>query len=311
MQLSVVIPLYQEEAIIDAMVKRLGAVTTPDWEWIFVDDGSRDATVEKLRPHLDSIGVWQLVRLSRNFGQQAAYRAGLEVARGDAVVFLDADLQDPPEKIQELSAEWKKGAKLVVGVRLSRTEKGLRGFLFRLFHILFFKMTSGVMPQNSGTFGLMDRVIVEELKRMPERSVFLQGLRAWVGYPQAMIYYHRGDRIGGEVKQSYLRLLGQAWDGITSFSTFPIRWISVVGLMVSLFGFGYAALLLGIKAFQFFGMLENLVVPGFTTISVAVLCLGGVQLLAIGVLGQYLAQIYQEVKQRPSYIVASHESRRV
>lgn len=311
MQLSIVIPLYHEESIIDGMAECLLRVTVADWEWVFVDDGSQDRTVEKLRPWLERFPHWQLIRLSRNFGQQSAYRAGLLAAKGEAVVFLDADLQDPPEKIHDLVSEWKKGAKLVVGTRLSRTESGIRGMLFRLFHWLFFRMTSGVMPQNSGTFGLMDRIIVEELKLMPERGLFLQGLRAWVGYPRAVVSYHREARIGGEVKQSYRKLLAQAWDGITSFSTFPIRWISALGILISLFGFGYAFLLLSIKALQFFGKAENLVVPGFTTISVAVLCLGGIQLIAIGIVGQYLAQVYQEVKQRPSYIIASHESRGV
>ncbi|MES2308819.1 MAG: glycosyltransferase, partial [Verrucomicrobiota bacterium] len=196
-------------------------------------------------------------------------------------------------------------------VRLSRAERGIKGMLFQLFHWIFYRMTSGVMPHNSGTFGLMDRVIVEELKQMPERSVFLQALRGWVGYSQATIPYHRSARIGGEVKQSYFKLFGQAWDGVTSFSTLPIQWISSLGLLISCFGFLYAAFLMVIKGFQFFGKLQSLDVPGFTTVSVAVLCLGGIQLIAIGILGQYLGRIYHEVKQRPSYIVASHESRGV
>jgi dolichol-phosphate mannosyltransferase len=311
MEISVVIPLYHEESIIDLMAERLIQVSHPDWEWVFVDDGSRDRTVEKLKPWLDRLGSWQLIRLSRNFGQQAAYRAGLDVAKGRAVVFLDADLQDPPEKIPEMVEAWKQGAKLVVGVRLSRAERGFKGMLFRLFHQLFYRVTSGVMPQNSGTFGLMDRLIVDELKKMPERSLFLQALRGWVGYSKSTISYHRGARIGGEVKQSYRKLFGQAWDGVTSFSTLPIQWISTLGLLISFFGFIYAAFLLGIKGLQFFGKLQTLDVPGFTTVSVAVLCLGGIQLIAIGVLGQYLGRIYDEVKQRPTYIVASHESRGV
>ncbi len=311
MQISVIIPLYHEEAIIDLMAQRLINVSQTDWEWIFVDDGSQDKTVEKLRPWLDRFDHWQLIRFSRNFGQQNAFRAGLNAAKGKAVVFLDADLQDPPEKMIDLIQEWKKGFKVVVGVRLSRTERGLRGFLFRSFHQLFYRLTNGVMPKNSGTFGLMDRVIVEELKRMPERSVLFQGLRGWVGYSRSTIEYHRSARIGGEVKQTYAKLFTQAWDGITSFSTLPIQWISNLGLIISLFGFLYAVFLLSIKGLQFFGKLQTLEVPGFTTVSVAVLCLGGVQLIATGILGQYLARVYHEVKQRPTYIVESHESRGV
>ncbi len=309
MQISIVIPLYHEEVIIDLMAERLIKVSQPDWEWIFVDDGSQDRTVEKLKPWLDRLEKWQLIRFSRNFGQQNAYRAGLDAAKGQAVVFLDADLQDPPEKIIDLIQAWQGGAKLVVGTRLSRSETGFRGFLFRSFHQIFYRLTDGVMPQNSGTFGLMDRVIVEELKRMPERSVLFQALRGWVGYKRATVDYHRSERIGGEIKQSYAKLFTQAWDGITSFSTLPIQWISTLGLLISLFGFLYAGFLLGIKAFQFFGKLQSLDVPGFTTVSVAVLCLGGIQLIAIGVIGQYLARVYHEVKQRPSYIIESHESR--
>lgn len=311
MEISIVIPLYHEEAIIDLMAERLLKVTQPDWEWIFIDDGSQDRTVEKLKPWLDRLGAWQLIRFSRNFGQQNAYRAGLNAAKGRAVVFLDADLQDPPEKIIDLVEAWKKGSKLVVGTRLSRAERGLRGFLFRAFHQIFYRLTGGVMPMNSGTFGLMDRVIVEELKRMPERSVLFQALRAWVGYSRTTVEYHRSERIGGKVKQSYAKLFAQAWDGITSFSTLPIQWITVLGLVISLFGFLYAAFLLGIKGLQFFGKFQALDVPGFTTVSVAVLCLGGIQLIATGVLGQYLARVYHEVKQRPSYIIETHESRGV
>jgi len=309
MQISVIIPLYHEEAIIDLMAQRLVNVSQPDWEWIFIDDGSQDQTVEKLRPWLDRLGNWQLIRFSRNFGQQNAFRAGLNAAKGKAVVFLDADLQDPPEKIVDLIGEWKKGFKSVVAVRLSRAEWGLRGLLFRSFHQVFYHLTDAVMPKNSGTFGLIDRVIVEELKRMPERSVLFQALRSWVGYSRSTIEYHRSARIGGEVKQTYAKLFTQAWDGITSFSTLPIQWISNLGVIISLFGFLYAAFLLGIKGVQFFGKLQSLEVPGFTTVSVAVLCLGGVQLIATGILGQYLARVYHEVKQRPSYIIESHESR--
>ncbi len=302
---SVVIPLYNEEAIIDLMMDRLTALDRKQagLEFVFANDGSRDATSDKMLRRLPELKQWQLIHLARNFGQQSAYRAGLMQAQGDAVVFLDADLQDPPELIPELIALWEKGAKVVVACRRTRKEKGLRGFAMRSFHRLFHRLTHGVMPENSGTFGLMDRVVADHLRQMPELSVFFQALRCWVGYRREIFWYDREERIGGEVKQSYSRLLRQAWDAITSFSEIPLQSISVMGVLVSLFGFAYAGFLLAIKALQFFGKLETLQVPGFTTVAVAVLCLGGIQLISIGILGEYLARIYQEVKRRPSYLV--------
>jgi polyisoprenyl-phosphate glycosyltransferase len=303
---SIVIPLWNEEETIAPMLARVLALVRAEaearWELVFVNDGSRDATQERLLGAAEQFPAWKLVQLSRNFGQQAAYRAGLEHASGDAVVFLDADLQDPPEMIPEMIRLWRDGAKLVVGQRRSRAETGFRRFCFDLFHTIFHRMTQGAMPKNSGTFGLMDRVIVEQLRRMPELNVFLPALRCWVGFRQEVVWYDRAVR-EGEPKQSFAKLLRYAWNGITSFSVLPLKAISLLGLLISLGGIAYGFLLLGIKLLQLAGFFPELVVQGFTTLAVAIFSLGGIQLLCLGIIGEYLARIYDEVKRRPPYIV--------
>ena len=281
----------------------LTALESVRWQFVFVNDGSADRTRERLLAEAPRLGRWKFVQLSRNFGQQSAYRAGLEVAEGDAVIFLDADLQDPPELIPEMLARWQDGAKLVTACRKSRAETGLRRVLFDTFHTLFFRVTNGVMPKDSGTFGLMDRVIADHLRRMPELSVFLPALRCWVGYRQDVVWYDRAVR-EGVPKQTFAKLFSYAWNGITSFSTVPLKLISLLGLVISAIGFSYAALLLCVRFLQWWGLFPSLIVQGFTTLAVAVLCLGGIQLLCLGIIGEYLDKVYTEVKRRPPYIVA-------
>lgn len=303
---SIVIPLFNEEENIGALLGRLHVLAQRDlarWQFVFVDDGSADRTRERLLAETGRLPCWKFVQLSRNFGQQAAYRAGLEVAEGDAVIFLDADLQDPPELIPEMIARWQEGAKLVTACRKSRAETGLRRVLFDGFHTVFFRVTNGVMPKDSGTFGLMDRVIADQLRRMPELNVFLPALRCWVGFRQEVVWYDRAVREGAP-KQSFAKLFGYAWNGITSFSTVPLKLISLLGLLISAIGFSYAALLLLVRLLQWFGWFPSLIVQGFTTLAVAVLCLGGIQLLCLGIIGEYLDKVYTEVKRRPPYIVA-------
>jgi dolichol-phosphate mannosyltransferase len=302
---SVVVPLWNEESILDALLNRLTKLAenpVSRWEFIFVDDGSTDATASMLHPRLNSLPKWRFLQLSRNFGQQSAYRAGLDAATGDAVIFLDADLQDPPELIPELISRWKDGAKLVVGCRRSRAESGLRRFLFEGFHRVFEWVTASAMPRDSGTFGLMDRIVVEELKRLPEANLFLPAQRCWVGFRREIIWYDRSVR-AGEPKQSLTKLFSYAWDGITSFSVLPLKAISFLGLVISAVGFLYATALVTVKFLQFAGFFPSLVVQGFTTLAVAILCLGGIQLVCLGMIGEYLAKVYKEVKRRPLYIV--------
>jgi glycosyltransferase involved in cell wall biosynthesis len=306
-RVTVVTPLFNEEETLPRLAERLasvfGNISDADWEWVAVDDGSSDKTFDVAQRVIQAAPHWQLLRLTRNFGQQAAYRAGLEAATGDAVIFLDADMQDPPEKIPEMVSIWQQGCQHVVGQRSSRSEKGFRGLCMRLFHELFHRVTGGVMIKNSGTFALMDRQLVDALVAMPERGMFLPAQRGWLGFKTRTVLYER-DMREDEPKQSYSKLFAYAWEGITSFSVLPLQLISVVGFLVSLFGFVYAAALVAIKVLQQFGLFASMQVLGFTTLSVAVLCLGGIQLLSLGIIGSYLAKVFQEVKHRPSYVLS-------
>jgi glycosyltransferase involved in cell wall biosynthesis len=309
--ISIVTPLYNEEATLPRLAQRLRAVfdalPSVTWEWVAVDDGSVDRSFDVARSEMCVAPYWQLIKLTRNFGQQAAYRAGLEAAKGDAIVFLDADMQDPPEKIPEMIRAWDDGYAHVVGQRTSRPERGVRGLCMRLFHELFHRVTGGVMLKNSGTFALMDRKLADALISMPERGMFLPAQRGWLGFKTSTVLYDRQNR-EDEPKQSYAKLFAYAWEGITSFSVLPLQLISLVGFLVSLFGFTYAFGLLSIKFLQLFGLLTSMQVLGFTTLSVAVLCLGGIQLLSLGVIGSYLAKVFQEVKKRPAYVISERIS---
>jgi glycosyltransferase involved in cell wall biosynthesis len=307
--ISIITPLFNEEKGIEALSSRLcAALNSPNyrWEWIAVDDGSSDNTYEQVNKAVREADEWQVVRLSRNFGQQSAYRAGLEVANGDAVVFLDADLQDPPELIPDLIKNWLDGAKQVIGVRTARSERGLRGLCMKAFHIIFHNATGGVMPANSGTFGLIDREIVSLLVAMPERNMFLPAQRGWLGFLTKYVYYRREARLD-EPKQSYKKLIDYAWNGVTSFSAMPLHAIWISGLIVCSASLLYAASLVAIKLLQIFGHFANLDVPGFTTLAVAVMFFGGIQLLAIGIIGSYLGKLFVEVKGRPLYVTLSKE----
>jgi glycosyltransferase involved in cell wall biosynthesis len=306
---TVVTPLFNEEKSLPKLSVRLrsvfDALPNLSWEWVAVDDGSSDRTFEIAQHEVQVAPSWQLLRLTRNFGQQSAYRAGLEAATGSAIIFLDADMQDPPEKIPEMISLWQQGGMHVVGQRSSRSEKGFRGLCMHLFHEVFHRVTGGVMIKNSGTFALMDRKLADALIAMPERGMFLPAQSGWLGFKTRTVRYDR-DKREDEPKQSYSKLFAYAWEGITSFSVFPLQLISVVGFLVSAFGFFYAAVLIAIKVLQQFGLFASMQVLGFTTLSVAVLCLGGIQLLSLGIIGSYLAKVFQEVKRRPSYVLSDH-----
>jgi dolichol-phosphate mannosyltransferase len=315
---SIIIPMLNERAGLRPLFDRVAAVikdASVEWELVIVDDGSTDGSRDVIAGELARFPRWRLVFLSRNFGQQAAYRAGLEQARGDAVIFLEADLQDPPELIPQLLAQWRAGFKVVTGSRESREEHGLRRVLFDLFHQLFHRMTGRVMPLNSGMFSLVDRVVVKQLLAARETNLFLPALKCWYGFPQATVSYARKDRAVGEPKQSFSKLFRYALDGLFSFSDLPLQWITFTGVIISVISFGYALLLVAIKLVQLAGWLTSLEVKGFTTLAVAVFCLSGIQLLSLGIVGQYLARIYCEIKGRPLYVIesvfASNESGRI
>lgn len=305
---TIVIPMLNERDGLHPLFDRLQAAlkdTDVDWEMVIVDDGSTDGTKEAVQDELKRFKRWRLIVLSRNFGQQPAYRAGIDHATGDAVIFLDADLQDPPELIPGLLEKWRAGFKVVTGCRTSREERGLRRIFFDLFHKTFHRMTGKVMPVNSGMFSLVDRSVVAHLAAARETNLFIPALKCWYGYPQTTVEYTRKDRAVGAPKQSFRKLFRYALDGLFSFSDLPLQWIAAAGAIICAASFLYAGLLVIEKCLQMFGYFPELRVLGFTTLAVAILGLSGVQLLSLGIIGQYLARVYRESKGRPIYVVES------
>jgi polyisoprenyl-phosphate glycosyltransferase len=260
-----------------------------------VDDGSTDGTGEVLRRLAQEDSRVRVLRLSRNFGHQAALTAGLDYASGDAVVTTDADLQDPPEFIRRLLDEWRRGADVVHAIRRERPgEQWWRLALIRAFHRFFTRFTGN--PSNSGDFLLMDRAALHALSSMPERNRFIRGMSAWIGFRQTEVAYDRAARFAGETKYPLRRLFKLAADGIVAFSYVPLRAASVIGLVVSLFALIAIPVVVALK-------LAGEYVPGIASITIVMLLLGGIQLLTLGVIGEYLARAYDEAKRRPIYLV--------
>jgi len=302
-KIAIVIPVFNEEAVLPELFARLTALFAAQpgcrWEAVLVDDGSRDQSAGLIRTQAAQDPRFRLVELSRNFGFQSALSAGLaRTDDADAVVTMDADLQDPPEIIPELVAAWRNGADIVRASRRSRSETGLRRAGFDLFHSLYGRLTDYPIEPNTGTFGLLGRPALEAFNGLPERHRFFPGLRAWIGFTTADVPYDRKARAAGQPQQSFRRLVRYALDGLFSFSYLPLRLLSYCGLFVA--GIGFAA---GV----FFAIRRILGIEtaatGFTTLVTLILFLGGIQLIGIGVLGEYLGRIYDEVKHRPQYIV--------
>jgi len=302
LNLDVVIPIYNEHENLPELFRRLRTVFDQLQEVtgrvIYVNDGSRDESLNLMLGQGNEDPRFTVIDLSRNFGHQAAISAVLAHGTGDAVVLMDGDLQDPPEVIPELVRSWKKGAQVVRAERKSRREKGIRRLGFDLFHALFRWVSDFPVESHSGIFCLLDRQVVRELNQFKEKNRFFPGLRSWVGFRQETVFYDRQDRAAGKPKQSLTRLVRYALDGVFSFSYKPLRLMTGLGLMISTVGFVLALFfvirrLVGIETAQ----------TGFTTLVTLVLFLGGVQLVAVGLLGEYLARIYDEVKQRPLFIV--------
>jgi glycosyltransferase involved in cell wall biosynthesis len=305
---TIVIPIFNEEAVLPELLARLTAVFAAhpavQWDALLVDDGSRDRSAELVRAQAARDPRFALLELSRNFGFQAALAAGLAHARGAAVVTMDADLQDPPECIPEMVAKWREGAEVVRAVRRSRQETGSRRFGMDVFHGLFNRIADYPIEANTGTFGLLDRVAVDAMNRLPERHRFFPGMRSWVGFARADILYDRQERAAGQPQQTLRRLARYAFDGVFSFSYLPLRLMTYAGVAV-----GTAGFLLGL--YYVIKRLINIETAptGFTTLAALVLFLGGVQLIGIGVLGEYLARVYDEVKERPLYLIKRGPSR--
>jgi glycosyltransferase involved in cell wall biosynthesis len=300
--LSIVLPVYNEEAVIGELGSRLtnflGHLDI-DWEVIFVDDGSRDRSFDLLKQLCEGQPRYRLVSFSRNFGHQLAITAGIDYARGAAVVVMDADLQDPPEAISLMIEKWRAGADIVHAVRSKREREGWfkRGTAF-LFYRLLRKMVGFPVPLDAGDFRLMSRRVVLTLRALREVNPFVRGMVAWVGFRQTTIEYSRKARFAGETHYPLRKMIRFALDGITSFSAVPLRVAIWLGLAAGVAGVGVA----GWAVYE--RLVNKLVVPGWATIMIAVSLASSVQLLMIGVLGEYVGRIYEELKRRPLYIVA-------
>lgn len=300
--ISVVVPIYNEQENLPELRRRLAAALQacgPDWEVVFVNDGSRDGSEALLRQYHREDPRFKSLLLSRNFGHQPAISAGLHHARGQAVVLIDGDLQDPPELIPELVQQWSAGNQVVLAERTRRAEGGLRGFGLRLFYPLMRRLSDLPSTPDAGIFGLLDRAVVDQLNRLGERHRFIPGLRAWLGYRQTSVPYERQARAAGEPKQSMRHLIRYAMDAMFSFSIKPLRAATYLGFLVSIVAF-----LLAVYYFLDFFIQHKPYGTGFTTIILCVLFLGGVQLICVGILGEYIGRIYDEVKQRPLFVVA-------
>lgn len=307
--LAVVIPVFNEQEVIPELLRRLTAVfdQLPDIqsEVFFVDDGSRDQSAALLTEASNRDPRFQLIRLSRNFGFQAALLAGLRHAaeKCDLVITMDADLQDPPELMPQMIKSWMAGAEVVLALRRTRADTGPRRLGFDLFHRLFARLVDSPVEPNTGTFGLMNRAALDALLSLPERNRFFPALRSWVGFRVEHVHYDREKRYAGEPGQTFSKLVRYALDGIFSFSYLPLRLLTYSGLLVAGCGFAVAVFftlkrLLG----------QEIAFTGFTTLVTLMLLLGGLQLIGIGILGEYLGRIYDEVKNRPHFIVRRQPS---
>ena len=300
-QLSIVCPFYNEAEGTSLFFRQLVPVLESlgmPFEIVCVNDGSRDGTLAALRAVVARDSRVRVVDLSRNFGKEAALTAGLDHARGAAVIPIDADLQDPPELIPELVQQWRRGFDVVLARRVDRlSDSPAKRLTAGLFYRIHNQISDLELPDNVGDFRLMDRRVLEALKLLPERRRFMKGLFAWVGFRTAVVDYTRAPRAAGQSKFNWWRLWNFAIEGITAFSTAPLRVWTYLGALVALVAFVYAGFIIGRTLWQ------GVDVPGYASLLVAVLFLGGIQLLGLGVLGEYIGRIYNETKQRPIYLV--------
>jgi len=299
-ELSVVIPVFNEEENVTVLHSRLTTVleeTHIDYEIIFVDDGSNDDSLNQLQNLSVKDKRVSVVELARNFGHQTAITAGLDYAQGKAVIVIDGDLQDPPEALPQFIAKWRQGYDVVYGIRERRKENWLKRIAYAGFYRLLRRVSNIEIPLDSGDFCIMDRRVVDLLRGMPERNRFIRGIRSWVGLNQVGLPIERHARIAGKPKYTFRRLMLLALDGLVSFSYLPLRIITILGFSISLLSI-FAAVFYAIKR-----LMTGLGPPGFATLVVAVFFLAGVQLITMGVIGEYVGRIFEEVKQRPLYIV--------
>jgi dolichol-phosphate mannosyltransferase len=301
--LSVVIPIYNEEANLPDLLRRTAAalnLTTRPWEILLVDDGSRDRSAQIIRDAHAADPRVKLIALSRNFGHQPAQTARVHHAKGDAVNLLDGDLQDPPQLIPQLVEKWAEGFQVVLAQRKTRADNaGPRGVGFRLFYPLLRRISDLPASPDAGIFGLMDRAVVDQFNKLPERNRFIPGLRSWLGFKQIAVEYDREARAAGQPKQTLGRLVRYAMDAMFSFSFKPLRFATYLGFVCAAIGFATALFFIARRLY-----FKDPAVTGFTTLLTMMMFIGGVQLITIGILGEYVGRIYEEIKQRPLYVVA-------
>lgn len=300
-QISIVVPLFNEEKNLRLLYDRLTNVLTDmdkSYELIFVNDGSRDATFERVKSIAEEDPKVKYINFSRNFGHQVAVSAGLDMAVGQSVVIIDADLQDPPELIAQLYEKHKQGYEVVYAKRKQRKgESWLKLWTAKIFYRLLSTLSSVEIPLDTGDFRIMDRKIVEVLKAMPEKNKFLRGQISWAGFRQTFVEYNRSERAHGETGYTYAKMIRFALDGITSFSDFPLKLASMMGFFVS--GVSFFILVFALYA----RLVTKMYVPGWASTITAVLFLGGIQLIAIGIIGEYIGRMSANVKNRPLYII--------
>ena len=306
-KISIIVPCYNEEAVLPKLFTRMSAVAADwgtDYEIICVDDGSRDRTWELLQAQNQKDPRWRGLSFARNFGHQTAVSAGLYHATGDAAVIIDADLQDPPEEIARMLAKWREGHDVVFAVRKKRMDPFIKRTLAWGFYRLLAKMTPFPIPTEAGDFCLLDRKVMAVINSLPERSRYLRGLRTWCGFKQTALEFERGERAAGVPQYTFKKSFKLAMDGLFSFSAMPLRLATYLGLWVSGFAFAGVVFTFLQKIFaEQFAKIGLAPGPGFPTVVISILFLGGVQLICLGILGEYIARIYEEVKGRPLWII--------
>lgn len=307
--LSIIVPVYNEEDVIHEFHRRIVDVCNDldlPTEILYINDGSFDQTqniIAKFREGDDRVG---LLNFSRNFGKEAALTAGLDCAQGSAVIIIDSDLQDPPELIHEMLKLWREGHDVVYGQRISRDgETWFKKISAHMFYRILSVLSDVEIPLNTGDFRLMSRKSVDALKKLREHHRYMKGLFAWVGFPSKALKYRRDPRFAGKTKWNYWRLWNFAIEGITSFSTAPLKFSTYMGLLTAGGAFSYGIYLIS------YTLLKGNPVPGYSSLMVVILFLGGVQLISLGIIGEYLARTYNETKQRALYLVSSYDSPKI
>lgn len=306
-RLDAVVPIYNEENILSELDTRLRSVLSGlefDWRIIYVDDGSVDGSGLRLAALAREHAQVSVVHLSRNFGQQLAIAAGLAMADADAVVLLDGDLQDPPEVIPSLVEKWEEGNDVVYAIKRKRKESWLKRKMFSLFYVILRRMSSLDIPANAGNFSLMDRSVVELINSMPERSRYVSGLRAYVGGRQVGVEFERAERFAGEPRQSPRRLIRMALDAFFAFSDLPLKLATMLGFVVS----GVAFLVLMTVLYKKLILGGDQAIAGWASTMTSILFLGGIQLMSVGIIGEYIGRIYNETKARPAWVVARYRN---